>query len=353
MVSNTRGEVDDGRLPLCALLSHALVAFTIEFDNEFEHQMPHRTTNHGSNTAARDAPWLVSMVMWLKFMRFVPDEGVPLSELSRVLGMDAKSRKLWLTRLGKWWGYVEVNAGVVRPTAGGRRARAIWGSLTTMIEKRWEERFGQEHIGRLKEILREIVSRLPRELPDSLPILGYGLFSRSSADERGAPISELTLPLLLSKVLLAFALEFESDSEVSLAIAANLLRLGERVSIKDLPKLAAVSKEAVAMSLSFLEKRGYAAIEPQSPMSRVKVLTLTPKGKHARNEYLRLVWAIEERWEADYGRNNIVALRELLTPLAGHLAPPYPDGWRASLPQPEGLPHYPMILHRGGFPDGS
>jgi hypothetical protein len=31
----------------------------------------------------------------------------------------------------------------------------------------------------------------------------------------------------------------------------------------------------------------------------------------------------------------------------------YPDGWRASVPKPEGLPHYPMILHRGGFPDGS
>jgi hypothetical protein len=31
----------DGRLPLPTLLSHALVAFTIEFDNEFEHQVPH------------------------------------------------------------------------------------------------------------------------------------------------------------------------------------------------------------------------------------------------------------------------------------------------------------------------
>ena len=30
------------RLPLSALLSQVLVAFTIEFDNEFEHQMPTR-----------------------------------------------------------------------------------------------------------------------------------------------------------------------------------------------------------------------------------------------------------------------------------------------------------------------
>ena len=32
---------------------------------------------------------------------------------------------------------------------------------------------------------------------------------------------------------------------------------------------------------------------------------------------------------------------------------PYLDGWRAAVPKPEVLPHFPMVLHRGGFPDGS
>ena len=43
---------------------------------------------------------------------------------------------------------------------------------------------------------------------------------------------------------------------------------------------------------------------------------------------------------------------------------PHPDGWRASPPyarltqamiaDPAGaLPHYPMVSHRGGYPDGS
>jgi hypothetical protein len=41
-----------------------------------------------------------------------------------------------------------------------------------------------------------------------------------------------------------------------------------------------------------------------------------------------------------------------LSPLFRGLEP-YPDGWRASLRRPNTLPHYPMILHRGGFPDGS
>jgi hypothetical protein len=49
--------------------------------------------------------------------------------------------------------------------------------------------------------------------------------------------------------------------------------------------------------------------------------------------------------------------------LAEGLRPP-PNGWRAQPPyrrwtdqvlaDPAGtLPHYPMVLHRGGFPDGS
>jgi hypothetical protein len=40
----TRGEAMAGLVPLPTLLSHALVAFTIDVDNRFEQQMPHRTT---------------------------------------------------------------------------------------------------------------------------------------------------------------------------------------------------------------------------------------------------------------------------------------------------------------------
>jgi hypothetical protein len=51
-------------------------------------------------------------------------------------------------------------------------------------------------------------------------------------------------------------------------------------------------------------------------------------------------------------------------PLIGAGLVPYPDGWRAHPPyqrltevmiaDPAGvLPHYPMVTHRGGYPDGS
>jgi hypothetical protein len=72
-----------GRLPLSALLSRVLVAFTIECDNEFGRQMPHRTSNYAS-TAGRGARlWLVSMAMWWTCMRFVGEDGITVAELTR------------------------------------------------------------------------------------------------------------------------------------------------------------------------------------------------------------------------------------------------------------------------------
>ena len=186
----------DGGLRLPALLSQALVAFTIEFDNEFEHRTPHRTTNHGSTPGAVHAPWLVSMVMWSRFLRFVPP-------------------------------------------------------LTLVIEARWEDRFGKDETESLRHALRAVAEGLDTGLPGSLPILGYGLFSIAC---EAAAAAETTLPALLSKVL-AFAVEFERDSPVSLAIGANVLRIaGEGPRVRDLPRLAGVSKEAIAMAVSFLAR---------------------------------------------------------------------------------------------------
>ena len=117
------------------------------------------------------------------------------------------------------------------------------------------------------------------------------------------------------------------------------------------------------MSLGRLQERGCALVEPESLSSRIKKVTLTPSGLHARDIYDRTVRAIEERWQAAFGEDTVVDLRNLLErlisepdvrgPLLFHGLDPYPDGWRAALPSPEVLPHFPMILHRGGWPDGS
>jgi DNA-binding MarR family transcriptional regulator len=367
-------------LPLSTLLSHVLVAFTIEFDNEFERLMPHRTANHGSTAGSRYAPWLASMVMWSNCMQFVGEQGVSVAQLE-----DLARTKTNLNGMERW-GYVVVapdpadslprpprSRWVIRATAKGRIAQEGWRPLFGAIEKRWQARFGKDEIAQLRKSLSALISQIDVELPDCLPILGYGLFSRGPDHERRAQAgrkkdnigSGLPLSALLSRVLLAFAIEFERESDLSLAISANVVRvLDEKgVRVRDLPLLTGVSKEAISMALGILKKRRDAVVEPDPTASRTKLVRLTAKGREAQEAYRKLLGIIEERWQARFGADTIRTLRELLERLVGEptaqLSPlfrglePHAQGWRASVRKPNTLPHYPMVLHRGGYPDGS
>jgi DNA-binding MarR family transcriptional regulator len=347
------------RLPLSAMLAQVLVAFTIEFDNEFEHRMPHRTTAHGS---PGDGPWLVSLAMWAGCMRFVGDDGVTVADLER--RARTRSNLPGMRR----WGYLVIDPedprrpgpdAVLRPTSMGRRAKEVWRDLSEVVEDRWRVRFGDDEIDRLRESLTAVTDRLEPGLPDCLPILGHGLYSKVTGGEEPGD-SRLPLSALLSRVLLAFAVEFESKSGLSLAISANVLRVLDeaRVRVRDLPSLTGVSKEAISMAMGVLEKGRLAAVEPDPAGGRWKVARLTPEGRVVKDEHRRLFDGIEER-----RRHRFDALSGCLaglvgdataatSPLFGGLEP-YPDGWRASVRRAETLPHYPMVLHRGGFPDGS
>jgi hypothetical protein len=389
------------KLPLPALLSQALVAFTIEFDNEFEHRTPHRTTSaaakkqpaakagsppgsvSGSVSGSPHAPWLLSLAMWALFLRFVPERGISVRELLYATSLDKQALRNWLVRLSRWWGYLTIAPDlsaspvmpapgdwIVRPTPGGLKARQVWQSLFAVIEKRWRERFGGETVETLRGSLAEIVAELDLNLPEYLPILGYGL--RASLDRyamspppEGAKASALNLPALLAKVLLAFTIEFERESELSFPICANLLRVlsDEGVRARDLPRLTGVSAEAIKMATGFLGKGAYVVIEGESPASRTRLIRLTARGLLAQDAYRNRVAAIEGEWQKRFGVERIRSLRQMLEQIAGdgtaegsplfHGLEPYPGGWRASLPKPETLPHYPVVLHRGGFPDGS
>jgi len=319
------------------------------------------------------------MVMWTNCMQFVGEHGVTVRELERLARTSTNLNGM------ERWRYIVIapdpadtrpkpprSEWVIHATAAGRKAQEVWRPLFGVIEQRWQERFGESEINQVRECLWAVASQSEIQLPDCLPILKYGLVSSAAGKGQGTPAGRgsgdgphLPLPALLSRVLLMFAIDFEGESDVSLAIGANVLRLvgEEGVRVRDLPRLAGVSKEAIAMAMSFLQKRDYAAVKPELPGSRVKVLTLTAKGRRARDEYQRLVWAIEDRWESNFGEETVRGLREALERLVGE-APvkpsplfqgldPYPEGWRASVPRPETLPHYPMVLHRGGFPDGS
>ena len=364
------------RLPLSVLLSQALVAFTIEFDNEAEHRMAHRTTRHGRSTATGPAPWLASMAMWVNCMRFVPDEGISVRELE----CRARARTNWNGMIRWRYIYLEPaaddsrpkppqSAMIVRATAGGRAAQQIWEPLCGEIKTRWRKRFGAAAVDALQTSLIAIAAQLSPALPDCMPILGFGLYT-VPLDTRRCPQSEvdvarLSLPELLARVLVAVAVEFEQESKVSLAICADVLRVmkEDATRVRDLPLRSGVSKEAIAMALTFLRSQSYATVQPEAKGSRVPVVLLTPKGVEAQDLYRRILSAVEKRWTERCGSERLEKLRTALERLVGkgtaEASPllkglePYPDGWRAKLKTPETLPHFPMVLHRGGYPDGS
>ena len=366
----------DGALPLSALLSQALVAYTIEFDNEAERRLPHRTTSHGASGPGdgAPAPWLVSLAMWENCMRYVTGEPITVGDL------EARARTGTNPDGMRRWGYITIDGtarkahngrpgrnAVLRATAAGLRAREIWRPLPGFIEQRWRERLGADQLSRLRDPLTSMVSRLDPGLPDCLPILGAALLSQGP-DPRLPPRPDGTAPealplsALLSRVLLAFALEYEREAGLSLAVAASVLRvLGtEGTRLRELPVLTGTSTESVRWALGILTRGDLAAEEPDPAASRGKVARLTPRGLDAQHLYHELTGTIERRWDDRFTPGVTGVLRASLEPLAAGQPPvlfgglePYPDNWRASVRRPATLPHFPMVLHRGGYPDGS
>ena len=143
-------------------------------------------------------------------------------------------------------------------------------------------------------------------------------------------------------------------------VAADFTRDPVADRLRDLPALTGTSKEAVRWALGILTRSGLAAEEPDPAASRGKVVRLTPRGLDAQRVYPELAGAIERRWHERFTHGETGELRACLEPLAAGDPPPlfaglepHPDNWRASVRPPVTLPHFPMVLHRGGYPDGS
>jgi len=368
--------------PVPTLLSEVLVAHTIELDNEAEHRLPHRVTRADDPEARRDAPWLVSYVLWSTALQYVDDAGITVAELRA----RARTNRLLLGGLRRW-GYVSLSPPpgiplrnppqddvVVRTTEAARRARDIWRPLPALVETRWRSRFGDEVVDHLQRALRAVFAGLPFDPPAFLPVVvptqnsmsEPALTDTAIAGTPTARAATADLSQLLAGVLLAFTVDFERMSRICLPISANTLRVLQPsgVRIRDLPRLTGVSKEGNAMCTGWLERHGCAVTEPDPAASRGKVLRLTDKGLRAQLKYRRLLGATEATWGLTHGADAVGDLRAALQRVVGdgNLAEsalalglePYPDNWRAGVRQrADTLPHHPMVLHRGGYPDGS
>ena len=363
--------------PLSTLLSQALVAHTIELDNEAELRLPHRTTRQGEPGTGRTGPWLVSFALWANVLQYLDDDGTTVADLRT----RARTGQLLLNGLRRW-GYVSLTPPtgqplrnppqpetIVRPRKAVLRARDVWGGLPGVIDDRWRERLGPA-VDRLERALRNVFDRLPVEPPAYLPVIHPTQGGKLEEPRRRAVPMErspsiVTLSPLLSGVLVALTADVESAARISLPISANTLRVLDRsgVRVSDLPRRTGVSREGNAMCIGWLERHGCVVREPDSTARRGQVVRLTSKGETAQQNAHRQLGATEESWRTRNDGGNVDELRAALLRVVGDgtfvtspLAPglvPHPDNWRAAVRPPETLPHHPMVLHRGGYPDGS
>ena len=354
-------------LPISALLSQALIAFTIELDNAWEAQMPHRTARNGGS---RRAPYAASLRQWSNFMRVLDDHGMTVGELER------RTRAKPQLDAMRRWGYVTVGPGphdprqpprqrelLVVPTRAGRHAQAVWRPLPEAIETRWRARFGAEEVDELRGTLQALRDGLGLDLPQFLTGF-YGGYAAPPGDGP-ADVSDDPLPLsaLLSQVLQAFALEYEQSATASLCYSANVLRLLDEdgVQVGQLPRASGVAIEPIRAAVGILAKRGFITAA-SDPGTRGKRARLTGNGLQARALYWELPNQIEARWAERLRTDAVQRLRSRLqvlsTPSGARRAPlwlglePPPGTWRSKVRRPDLLAHFPMP-RQSGHPDGA
>ncbi len=197
-------------------------------------------------------------------------------------------------------------------------------------------------------------------------------------------ISNRSLAVLLSQVLVAFTVEFDNEFErrmgdagypgarLSLVVWANLLRFvgTAGVSVRDLASQALTPDHQVKFQLGCLERWGFVVLQPDPAddrpvpsaiqrrsgcerrigwgsgrgIRRDWMVRVTSKGFAASQIWPSLFGEIETRWERRFGKDEMSRLRQALQGVAGKLDLELPEalpfGW-------EGMGEFPPRVKSG------
>lgn len=333
-------------------MSWTWVALVIELDNAVE--------SRGSEHVGQR--FRISYPMWANGLRLIDEKGITVDELQA--RAHARCNLAGLER----WGWIAVGDRgakrrvgygtqrgiradtVVRPTRAGVDARLLWPGAVAEVETRWEARFGAESIASLRRALDSGRGNLPWSLPEVHPSDRFVTHVIEGEE------AETDHPLVaaLGRALSAMTVGHEANAAASLPIAANALRLlaDRALSARQLATVSGISREAAAMATGVLVRSGLGVLGPR------RALALSGRGSDAFVEYR----ALAPRIEAGELRAVLEAivhggrLAEGLVPPPGcwRGAPPYLAQTRRILADPlAALPSQPMVLHRGGWPDGA
>jgi DNA-binding MarR family transcriptional regulator len=180
--------------------------------------------------------------------------------------------------------------------------------------------------------------RAPRKSPES-----SGVGSKETAIW-GIPAKlqpmELPLSALLSRALVAFAVEFEKKmppQAPSLAMWSNVLQFaaGEGTTMQELRARSGLSNAAMKSMVACMERHGWVQRTPQSESERIR---LTARGFALLPRWAAAAAELERDWNARYG-TDVALLRTALERLVANL--------------PAGLANFPIPLpNRGAHPTG-
>jgi hypothetical protein len=281
---------------LSARLSVALVAFTIECDNEFE-----------ARFMARGHTGSLSLVGWLNLLQYLAHSPRSVAEICDRTYTSATQLGFAIGCIERW-GYVEVTLkgrqapratksegwGSARritldtqltPREKGQVALELWPEVVEAVEGRWQARHGAA----LEAVAREVsaVAMAPGlAMPEGLPS-GW-----MRGDWRQFPPGEPSdapgrrFPVLIGQALLAMTILYEQRRRLPLALAANTLRVihDGGTPVSQLHSLSGISPELTGPQCRVLVRHGLGELT-DDPHRRGKSVRLTAGGTRAQREY--------------------------------------------------------------------
>jgi hypothetical protein len=319
-------QLDD--LSLATMLSAALVAFTIECDNELELRV----------AAARPIP---SLVVWLNLLQYLREGSASVGELC-VRSHTSIDQVRFLVGKLEHWAILSVaaKAGASRRPmqneAAGRRPQNIsavkehsvvglgervkpavdlWPDVIDEVESRWRQRHGSALAAALQASSR-LADRAGVLMPDGVPIASANRVG--ARDWRHLPPGKLEepghmrVPVLLSRALQAVTIAYEELSPLPLALAANTLRVVEDAGtpLAELHTRSGTAAETAASQATVLTKRLGLAEIVKDPGRRGRLLRLTATGKEAQAGHAQVIKEVEASLDRD--AKTAGALRDLL-----------------------------------------
>ena len=344
-------QADHDQKPLSVLLTHALIAFTREYESTISrYGMP-------------------GLEVLSNVLRVIPRRGINQREFERRAVLSTRTARVVLrhcTELGwlKTEKDVKRSGSLIYLTDDGESKRQHGTRRLKRVESLWLERYDGDY-QKLKTCLETLISTFDLDFPHY--ISGYGPADEALTGGSYLPAEEgppripnrgvewpvvvrqenkrrvsRTLPALLSQTLTQFALDYESDELGRLGLTTMFFQHlpDEGMDLGGARNLQAISGNGKSLH----ERHLYIAIEPGSPSDKTRRVFPTQKTRRSRDAYAFHVSAIESRWKQRFGASIMKKLRHSLEALDKSFSddlPEYPDTTSWMLPW-----YRPFLLQR-------